>query len=1028
MRLRSKTVIALSLMTLLLVVGLYGFARDTLLRRSAAIDGYRAERDVERVLDALLDRQGALQSKVADWAFWDDTYTFAQDANEQFIEENFANDVYGKTVKADYALIFDNTGKLLFGKAYDFQSGKEEALPPVLADVAAFAVAKKPERSEAEPVSGLLALPDLPSPLMFARAPILRNTLEGPRRGDVVFASRLGSTYLDQLTRTLKMPVKLHSLEHMAKASEMSEVRDIFSSGASVATRVLDENTVAGYTVLRDARGRDCLLVESHTQRLVYLVAVRVLNALSLVFIVAGAVMGLIVLVLQNRFVLSRLADLGKTVNLIRRDADFSRRTHVKGNDELADLSSDINRMLDALEKAQQSVRESEGRLRSIVDTAVDGIITVDEQGRIESFNRGAEQIFGYSREDAVGQSLALLALDTDLEVSAPGTIVELAREMAGTVHEVTARKKDGTPVPLYASVSVADLGDRRLFTAILHDATDHKRAEAALRESEEQYRALLAAAPDLMIVLDSEGRYRSVYTAEPGLLIRPPEELIGKKITEFFPEDIAQSILSVIDATLSSGASQILEYFVDIGDKRLCFAARTARVVTGGTPQVLWVARDITVRKQAEEAVQHRAQMEELVATVSSRLLDLPSEELDRGIENSLGELGRFVGVDRAQVFLFRPDGHRLDNTHEWCGDGIEAHIEQLQGLTRDDFPWFYDAVVHRGLVRIDDVDALPEEAGSSSAPLKAHGIKSILAVPMIWRARSLGFIGFDAIRKKKRWNNEDLSLLRIVGEAFASAIQRRRAEQELRQKQEHIEEELGQAAEYVRSMLPHPLDGPVRTNWRFVASSTLGGDLLNYYWLNDHTFVFYLLDVSGHGVGAALLSTSVHNALRRYSLANVRFDRPDEVLSALNKAFPMELNDSKFFSIWYGVYDLTTRVLSYSVGGHPPAVLFTRGDRPPVILGPTDLLLGVQEDAEYAVREFLVHPESRLYLFSDGIYEIPKPDGGILRRCEFVDLLREVDPWSHDRLDAILGRLYEIKGTTEFDDDVSLLEVEFT
>lgn len=86
---------------------------------------------------------------------------------------------------------------------------------------------------------------------------------------------------------------------------------------------------------------------------------------------------------------------------------------------------------------------------------------------------------------------------------------------------------------------------------------------------------------------------------------------------------------------------------------------------------------------------------------------------------------------------------------------------------------------------------------------------------------------------------------------------------------------------------------------------------------------FAIYLLDVCGHGVGAALLSVSVMNVLRSKSLAGVDFKNPDEVLSGLNSAFDMDKQNGMYFTFWYGVFNSQTRVLEYASGGHPPAIL---------------------------------------------------------------------------------------------------------
>ena len=171
-----------------------------------------------------------------------------------------------------------------------------------------------------------------------------------------------------------------------------------------------------------------------------------------------------------------------------------------------------------------------------------------------------------------------------------------------------------------------------------------------------------------------------------------------------------------------------------------------------------------------------------------------------------------------------------------------------------------------------------------------------------------------------------ELLARIRYHSKGYINLLQRNEAYEALQESQRRLANEVKQAARYVQSLLPEKLKkGDVRTDWRFVPSAELGGDSFGYHWLDDDHFAFYLLDVSGHGVGAALLSVSAMNALRSQALPQTDFRQPSQVLVALNNAFQMDQQNGLFFTIWYGVYHKPTRRIDYSGGGHPPALLVT-------------------------------------------------------------------------------------------------------
>ncbi len=153
----------------------------------------------------------------------------------------------------------------------------------------------------------------------------------------------------------------------------------------------------------------------------------------------------------------------------------------------------------------------------------------------------------------------------------------------------------------------------------------------------------------------------------------------------------------------------------------------------------------------------------------------------------------------------------------------------------------------------------------------------------------------------------------------------------QELQDQTRLLRAELAEAEAYVRSLLPDDLTEKVPINARFIPSRLLGGDCYDFYWLDPDYLVIYLLDVSGHGLGSALLSTSVLNMLRSQSLPDVNFYRPEKVLQALNETFQMNDQNEKYFTMWYGVYNRANRQLLYASAGHPPAVLIYSQEKQP-------------------------------------------------------------------------------------------------
>jgi PAS domain S-box-containing protein len=242
------------------------------------------------------------------------------------------------------------------------------------------------------------------------------------------------------------------------------------------------------------------------------------------------------------------------------------------------------------------------------------------------------------------------------------------------------------------------------------------------------------------------------------------------------------------------------------------------------------------------------------------------------------------------------------------------------------------------------------------------------------------------------------------------------------LERTQARLETELSEAAGYVRNLLPDELNGPIETRWCYLPCSHLGGDGFGYHWLDPESLAFYLLDVSGHGVGAALLCSSVLNVLRTQLLAGIDFHDPGTVLAGLNRAFPMAQNNGKYFTIWYGIYHKPTRELTFASGGHHAAVLVSDlGAGPRLHTGGP--VVGAMPDLTYPSARITIPEHAELYLFSDGVYEIARPDNSWQTWDEFAQFLRHERP----SVEAIVDRARAMHGVEEFEDDFSILKMKF-
>ena len=249
------------------------------------------------------------------------------------------------------------------------------------------------------------------------------------------------------------------------------------------------------------------------------------------------------------------------------------------------------------------------------------------------------------------------------------------------------------------------------------------------------------------------------------------------------------------------------------------------------------------------------------------------------------------------------------------------------------------------------------------------------------------------------------------------------------LSQKQAELDSELRTASDFVRGLLPRAgkLVPGMRLEWKFLPSSHLGGDLFQVArWGHDHIGLM-VLDMSGHGIGAALRAVSLAMLFKEEHIQKTfsTYD-PGEIVTFLNQKYPMTV-EGDYFTIWVGVWQCSTRLLRYASAGHPGAILVKSG-RPSVVLGGRSWPIGFSDEEVYRTESVTVNPGERLYLFSDGIYEVMNTHGEIWGRKRLQEALEGVANrqmmWG---LTNIIEKSRSWNYQGGFEDDVAILGLEF-
>ncbi len=258
----------------------------------------------------------------------------------------------------------------------------------------------------------------------------------------------------------------------------------------------------------------------------------------------------------------------------------------------------------------------------------------------------------------------------------------------------------------------------------------------------------------------------------------------------EVLPE--TESIHSWLGAPLLAGTDVIGILILD-DNQANAYNPEVAELVKAFTPQAAIAIQNARLF----ENTQYNAAIDNLVSQISSGFVNVAVDEVDYQINLALQRIAEFSRIDRAYLFQFSEDGQTMDNTHEWVDAGIESFINDFRNVPTNVLPYTMARLQKREIFYAPSVKNLPEEAAVDREELLRERIQSIICVPIQLFGQTRGFIGFDSVRQPKIWGEQDINMLRLVGEILTGALQRRSAELENRRLFQEITESQSQLSE---------------------------------------------------------------------------------------------------------------------------------------------------------------------------------------------------------------------------------------
>lgn len=458
----KRTFIVVFCITMILFSMLFMVSDLTYVGSYRELENQNVLQNVSMVSDTLSSKIDSLVTLCTDWADWDETYQFAQDQNQDYIERNL-NDSSLDNIQINLFMIINPSGQVIFSKAADRTYSNEISLTvDFVAKISnSMLVANNNSPSIA---SGIVMLAG--SPLLVTARPILTSSVQGPSTGTLIMGYFLDSSSVISIAQTTGLSLTMLPPDYPNFPANVQNAIKSLDNSTSTFIQIIDNSSIAGYKIYTDIYGQPAFVFRVDSLRQIYADGQKTLTYLHISLLLMSIGFFFIFVFIVKKTILNRMTDLSNSVTRIGSEGNASQRVKIPGKDELSGLADNINGMLESLEKSQTEIRSQKEFIVRILTTIPNAVLVVDKTQHITLTNNAFNLMFDLEPENLKGKIISNIATLKDLSSE---TIKFIESPLPELITELPFR---GEGVRKTFTVSFTRMQEEELFLIIITDIT----------------------------------------------------------------------------------------------------------------------------------------------------------------------------------------------------------------------------------------------------------------------------------------------------------------------------------------------------------------------------------------------------------------------------------------------------------------------------------------------------------------------------------------------------------------------------